>query len=51
MFTKEMIDIHNKLLEIDKAMTNKSLTDEERDLLNEQFLSLEIELETLTGQW
>ena len=51
MFTKEMVEMQNKLLEIDKAMASKSLTDEERDLLNEQFLILEVELETLTGQW
>lgn len=51
MFTKEMVEKHNKLLEINKAMASKNLTDEERDLLNEQFLDLEIELELLTGQW
>ena len=51
MYTKEMEEMRNKLLEIDKAMANKSLTDEERHLLNEQFLTLEIEYEMLTGQW
>lgn len=51
MFTKEMIEMHNKLLEINAALTNKNLTDEERHLLNEQFLTLEVEYEMLTGQW
>lgn len=51
MYTNKVKDMQERLQEINMAMTNKSLSDEERDLLNEQFLDLEIELELLTGQW
>ena len=51
MYTNKVKDMQKLLQEIDMAMASKSLTDEERDLLNEQFLDLEIELELLTGQW
>lgn len=51
MYTNKVSDMYKRLREIDAAMANKSLTDEERDMLNEKFLDLELEIELFTGQW